>query len=272
MRILYIILVVLVACKHDVPDAVHTKTKLIAHRGFGNNIHTASNPRENTLKAAEMGLAVADGIEVDIQRSNDHGVFLFHDKTLPKCGGTDIYSITASTKPDIIKQFKCLFPEDSITELQELLSKRHSYGNKDIFLDLKAFVSFKTLLRKPTPQHYYNLLVIDIFDLIQSDSNLGQLHIESENAVALNAFKSHYPKVNTWLASFGDFDVAIDRAFKEHYTGVSVKNGDYITEESVLAAHQKGLKVCVWVVNDQSRLDELVEMKVDYIQTDALFK
>ena len=87
----------------------------------------------------------------------------------------------------------------------------------------------------------------------------------------LNAFKKHYPEVNIWLSSYGDFETAVRRAAKENYTGIAVKDGDYITEINVKNAHKKGLKVSVWTVNDNTRKEELTGFKVDFIQTDKLY-
>lgn len=123
----------------------------------------------------------------------------------------------------------------------------------------------------PTPQHYLNLMTQDLFNLIDEYPYQSSLNIESENGVLLNAFENHYPEVNTWLASYGDFEKAVKRASKENYTGISVKDGHYITKSQIADAHKEGLKVCVWVVNDQARYDELKEMQADYVQTDNLY-
>ncbi len=223
------------------------------------------------MAACEFGFNAADGVEVDLQRTNDQEVFLFHDNTVPRCGTRNIISIPASTKPEVMSQFKCLFPEDSITMLSELFTLHKQNPDKDVFLDIKSFINVETVLKMPTPQQYLNRFAQDIFGLMDGYELKFKINLESENAVFLNAFKKHYPKVNTWLTSYGDFDVAVNRAFREHYTGISIKNGDYITSETVKKAHQKGLQVCVWTVNDRKRLNELIEMKVDVVQTDSLF-
>jgi glycerophosphoryl diester phosphodiesterase len=233
------------ACKHDVPDTQHETTKIIGHRGYGLTQDDAEI-RENTLRACKLGLSEFDGVEVDIQRSNDYAVFMFHDETVKKCDDNDIISIVSSTEPEIRKQFRCLFPKDSINTLDELLDLSDDHPGKDIFLDVKSFVNFKTLLKTPTPQEYMNLMSQDIFDRIKSLSDRSIINIETENAVMLNAFKKHYPTVNTWLTSFGDIETATRRAFKEHYTGISIKDGDHINQASIDELHEnRSADLCV---------------------------
>ena len=228
--------------------------------------------RENTLRACKTGFERAKGIEIDIQRTNDGEVFLYHDFFVTPCANFDIKSVAASIKAEVLDQFKCLYAEDSISTLSEVLELQQLYfPEKHLFLDIKAVVNKNTLLKMPTPQHYLNLMSQDIFDRIENFENKAFLHIETENAVMLNAFKKHYPEVNIWLSSYGDFETAVRRAAKENYTGIAVKDGDYITEINVENAHNKGLKVSVWTVNDNTRKDELADFKVDFIQTDKLY-
>ena len=228
--------------------------------------------RENTFLACTTGFEKADGIEIDIQRTNDHEVFLYHNFFVVPCADFDIKSVAASTKTEVLSHFKCLYPEDSITTLSSILAlQQKSYPNKHLFLDIKAVVNKYTMLKMPTPQHYLNLMSQDIFEQIKDFENKAYLHVETENAVMLNAFKKHYPEVNTWLMSYGDFETATRRAAKENYTGISVRDGDYITAESIKNAHKKGLKVSIWTVNDAERIAELSDLNIDFIQTDKLY-
>ncbi len=258
------------ACKHDVPNTPAQTTKIIGHRGYGVTQDDAEI-RENTLQACELGLLEFDGIEVDLQRSNDYAVFMFHDETVKKCSEHDIISIVSSTEPEIRKQFRCLFPKDTINTLDELLELSAKHPQKELFLDIKSFIHFKTLLKTPTPQEYMNLMSQDIFERIKPLGDQSIINIETENAVMLNAFKKHHPQVQTWLTSFGDIETATRRAFKEHYTGISIKDGDHVNQTNVDQLHDKGLRVCVWVVNDINRMEELIEIGVDVIQTDQKF-
>ncbi|MGB1038250.1 MAG: glycerophosphodiester phosphodiesterase [Bacteroidia bacterium] len=260
------------SCSDDITPVEYSQTKLIAHRGAGSNYSGFSDLEENTLLACLRGLSTTDGIEIDIQRSNDHEIFLFHDINVPPCDEFDIVSIAASTKPKIEEYFDCAAPETGISTLKEVLINHEvDFHNKDIFLDVKAIFNLSTTLKMPTPQHYLNLMSQDIFDHISNYSDQNTLHIETENAVMLNAFKKHYPDVNTWLVSFGDIEKAIQRASKESYTGISIKDGDYITESMVQKAHNQGLKLCVWVVNERNRFLELEAMEVDFIQSDDIY-
>jgi len=261
-------LLFVLGCRHDVPDIIPNKTQFIMHRGGGSDQNSESNLRENTVAACYFGFENLDGIEIDIQRTNDYEVFLEHDELIDKCGRFDIKSVAASTVPKVMEQYNCLFPEDSISRLSEVLKVQREFSHKALFLDVKAVATLQTILKMPTPQEYLNLMSQDLFKLIENHPYPHNIHIETENAVMLNAFKRHHPSVNTWLAGFDNINNAVNKAFTEHYTGVSINDGDYITKESVQNAHSKGLKVSVWVVNDSARQSELIDMQVDYIQTD----
>ena len=61
-------------------------TKAIAHRGF------SSRYPENTLLAFEQALAIgADGAEFDVQLSLDNVPVVFHDESLKRITGDDLY-------------------------------------------------------------------------------------------------------------------------------------------------------------------------------------
>ena len=258
------------SCKKEATSITYTGTKLIAHRGNGSQASGLGQTEENTLIACEKGFSLTDGIEIDVQRSNDYVVYMFHDVTVEPCDEHNIKSIPASTSDRIKEQFECIGKQP---ELFKTLLENNMIleEDKDIFVDAKSIASFSTSLKMPSPQHYLNLLAQDIFKLIEDYPYQNSINIESENGVLLNAFEKHFPKVNTWLASYGDIEKAIKRASKEHYTGISIKDGDNITQKKIKDAHKCGLKICVWVVNEQDRYDELKAMEVDFIQTDNLY-
>lgn len=267
--LIFLSLVLFCSCKKA--DVVsYTTTKLIAHRGNGSIASGLGQSEENNLAACDRGFSLTDGVEIDVQRSNDYVVYMFHDISVEACEDHDIKSIPASTSEIIEKQFKCIGRQPdlfkSLLEQNSILSE-----NKDIFVEVKSIAGFSTVLKMPTPQHYLNLMAQDLFALLEEYPYQSSINIESENGVLLNAFEKHYPKVNTWLASYGDFEKAVRRASKENYTGISIKDGDYITTDQIENAHNAGIKVCVWVVNDQARYDKLKEMKADYVQTDNLY-
>lgn len=268
--LLFIILIGIISCKKDAIPSEYKSTKLIAHRGNGSIGSGMGQSEENTLLACEKGFLHTDGVEIDVQRSNDYNVYMFHDISVNECGDHNIRSIGASTSNQIKKHFECIGKQPDLFK-SLLVQNSILQEDKDIFIDIKSIASLGTVFKMPSPQHYLNLMAQDLFELIDEYPYQSSIHIESENGVLLNAFEKHYPKVNTWLASYGDIEKAIKRASKENYTGISVKDGDYVTKSQIDDAHKEGLQICVWVVNNQARYDELKAMEVDYIQTDNLY-
>ncbi|MFB1003976.1 MAG: hypothetical protein QMC70_07560, partial [Bacteroidia bacterium] len=152
--LIFLSLVLFCSCKKA--DVVsYTTTKLIAHRGNGSIASGLGQSEENNLAACDRGFSLTDGVEIDVQRSNDYVVYMFHDISVEACEDHDIKRIPASTSEIIEEQFKCIGKQPdlfkSLLEQNSILSE-----NKDIFVDVKSIAGFSTVLKMPTPQHYLN--------------------------------------------------------------------------------------------------------------------
>lgn len=239
-----IILLIVGCISEEINPYEYQGTKLIGHRGNGSLGSALGQSEENTVSACAEGFRLTEGVEVDVQRSNDYKVYMYHDVTVNPCGDVNIESIAASTSKPIAEYFDCL--GQKTPKLKYLLERNIILEEeKEVFLDVKSIAQISTMLKMPTPQHYLNLMAQDLFDLLEDYPYKKSIHIESENAVLLNAFKKHQKVINTWLTSNGDFDNAIEKASKENYTGISIKKGDHISQKAVKKAHEKGLQICV---------------------------
>ncbi|PCJ67670.1 MAG: hypothetical protein COA58_00610 [Bacteroidetes bacterium] len=201
MKPIFILLsfTLLAACSKEAPVSVYNGTKIIAHRGNGSISSGLGQTEENNLNACDKGFSLTDGVEIDVQRSNDFIVYMFHDVTVLPCDVHDIKSIAASTKDPIEKHFECAGNMPN-TFAQLLERNMILEEDKDIFVDVKSIANSSTALKMPTPQHYLNLMAQDLFALIKDYPYQSAINIESENGVLLNAFEKHYPKTQTWLA------------------------------------------------------------------------
>jgi len=165
LRIL-IITVILSSCNRASVEANYTDTKLIAHRGNGAIAFGLGQSEENNLSACEKGFRFTDGVEIDVQRSNDYVVYLYLDITVDACGDHDIKTIAVSTEDLIEKQFDCIGEQP--TRFKTLLEQNVILEqDKDIFVDVKTIAGLNTVLKMPTPQHYLNLMAQDLFELVK---------------------------------------------------------------------------------------------------------
>lgn len=85
-------------------------------------------------------------------------------------------------------------------------------------------------------------------------------------------FKTHTNCIETYLTSFGDFELGISRALDAGFSGISFKYKfkEPILKEQIDLLHRKGLKIHLWTVNDTNDIKEAISLNPDFIQTDSL--
>jgi glycerophosphoryl diester phosphodiesterase len=256
MRITILLLIILsISCERvtyfpDNPVVGH-KTYILAHKGGG------SFDEGNTMEASIYGLTMADGIEVDIQKSSDNDLWLSHSSKTTSCGSFKemcFPSTTSSTNYTML--------EDVFAYMQK------NYPEKFISLDVKTW----------SPCGISNLNVIhEMNQLAQSIINLtakyhleNQVMVESESGDFLYYIKKHSDHIETYLATLGDFELGISRALDAGFSGVSFKYkfDEPINKELIDLMHRKGLKIQLWTV-DAADLEEAKLIGPDFIQTDS---
>ena len=116
-------------------------------------------------------------------------------------------------------------------------------------------------------------------DLAQKIINLtlkyhleNRVLVESETGDFLYYIKTHTNAIETYLSSFGDFELGVSRALNSGFSGISFeyKFKEPITKELVDLIHRKGLKIQLWTVDGTSDIDEAIALNADYIQTDNI--
>lgn len=244
---------------------VNTETKIIAHRGGG------FFDEGNTLEACKFGLKMADGIEVDIQKTADNVLWLSHSSLTVGCGSFESQCF-ASLKSDAIVQVDtCLGNQFDYVRLDDIFKLlEDSYPEKYISLDVKAWspcgVSHINIV------HEMNQLAQVIIDLSMKYHVEKQVMVESESGDFLYYIKKRNRTIGTYLVSLGDFELGISRALDAGFSGVSFhyKFNEPITKQQVELLHRKGLKIQLWTVDDQDDLAEAKSINPDFIQTDVL--
>lgn len=127
------------------------------------------------------------------------------------------------------------------------------------------------MIRGVSWQNYLHRFKVQLKLDLQHHQLTDKVNIETENKKILNYIKDELPDVGVWLSSYGELDKDLNDAIETKYTGISIRDGAYITEEAVNTAHKNGIKLSVWTVNSAERIQELTDWNVDYIQTDRLF-
>jgi glycerophosphoryl diester phosphodiesterase len=268
VRIAIILLIIVsISCERVTyfPDnpIVGDKTYMLAHKGGG------SFDEGNTMEACIYGLTMADGIEVDIQKSSDNDLWLNHSSKTSSCGSFKEMCFPSTTSSTIIQIDTCLGNHTNYTMLEDVFAyMQKNYPEKFISLDVKAW----------SPCGISNLNVIhEMNQLAQSIINLtakyhleNHVMVESESGDFLYYIKKHSDHIETYLATLGDFELGISRALDAGFSGVSFKYkfDEPINKELIDLMHRKGLKIQLWTV-DAADLEEAKLIGPDFIQTDS---
>jgi glycerophosphoryl diester phosphodiesterase len=243
----------------------NSTTRILAHQGGG------FFDEGNTLAGCIYGLQVADGIEVDIQKSLDNDLWLSHSSMVASCEASKETCFASVSSGSIIKLDSCLGNGKDYTKLEEVfVSMSTNHPGKYISLDVKAWrpcdaVGINLI-------HEMNLLAQVIIDLTEKYNMDNHVLVESEVGDFLYYIKTRNPRIETYLATLGDFELGASRALDAGFSGISFhyKFDEPINKEMVDLLHQKGLKIQLWTVNDPADFEEAKSLNPDFIQTDIL--
>jgi glycerophosphoryl diester phosphodiesterase len=212
---------------------------VLAHRGA-----SAVKP-ENTVEAfCEARRMGADGVELDVRRSADGALVVYHDATIPGSG-----PISALRVRDLPAGVPLL--EAAVAASGDLL----------VNIELKELpgeVGYD-------PSHPLAALVADF--VIQGHLT-GRVLVSSFDLAAVDAVHAIEPLIVTgWLTGSGynqqeALETVVDRghqALNAHHAGVS--------SQLVANAHRLGIAVNTWTVDDPEEIRRLARAGVDAIIT-----
>lgn len=268
MRHLLLLILLLSSCDRVeyYPDKplLNTTTRMIAHRGGGNF------DEGNTMEACMHGLSLLDGIEVDLQRSYDNTLWLSHSTFTHYCDPFGERCFPVTSDATIIEIDSCLGPTVNYTRLESVFKyMSENYPNKFISLDVKVWKPCDLGNANITKQ--MNEMAQTIIDLTLKYHLEHQVMVESEAGDFLYYFLKHTDKIETYLATLGDFELGVSRALADGFSGISFdyKFKEPINKELVDLMHRKGLKIQLWLVDDFADIEEAKSIGADFIQTDT---
>lgn len=222
------------------------ETEITAHRGY-----SAMAP-ENTLPA--IGLAIehgADYIEVDVQKTKDNILVLFHDRTLKRMAGinkkiSDLTYEELSTI-DLGNSFDEVFEGTTIATLEEALQL--SLGKAKLNIELKSSEDD---------------LGQQVVELVETYGMLHDVVITAADYEAIKRVKQYNEEVITGYitsALYGDVS-------QMEYADIFSLQSSFITADLVEDIHRHGKLVHAWTVNNLNEMRRLMELGVDNIITD----
>ncbi|MDH3679763.1 MAG: glycerophosphodiester phosphodiesterase [Acidimicrobiia bacterium] len=215
--------------------------RVIGHRGA-----SATHP-ENTIEAfraaAEQG---AHGVELDVRRSADDVLVVFHDAHLPD--GRVVRDVASADLPPTIP---------TLAEALEACA--------DSWINIEV----KNMPDDPDYDSEHGLSVA-VAGLILAFDASDRVIVSSFDISSVDRIRSIDPTIPTaWLVWGGaDPGSLIDRSVAHGLQ--AIHPSDLLVDESfVRRAHDAGLAVNVWTVDDPDRIRQLAALGVDGIITNA---
>ena len=204
-------------------------------------------------RAARMG---ADAIETDLRLSRDGVLVAMHDATLDRTtdgrGRVHRLTLSAIRALDASARFRKLsVPPQAVPTLPEILAfLRNS--------NLQAFLEIKASARSGIARKLAASLTAD---------DRQRLRVISFHRGVLRELGRLAPKLRLgWLtAARGTRCVAQAQKIGAR---VILPRGDRVTPELVRRAHEAGLQIAAWTINEPMRMRALIRAGVDGIITD----
>lgn len=227
-----------------VNDQFH-RNKVIAHRGAWKNTGATENSVAALKHAIELG---CEGSELDIHLSADSIPYVLHDHSI---GDVNI----EESNSDVISKVK-LSNGESLPTLEDYIKAGLSQNKTKLILEIKPSRISKE--RGVTLTQHVVKMVRDL------KAQGWVEYISFDYGVCKEVLRlDPFAKIAYLNGEKSPAELASDKitGLDYHYN-VFQKNESWIRE-----AHEKGLTVNVWTVNDPEMMDWFIEKKADFITT-----
>ncbi len=227
--------------------SVPARPRVIAHRG------ASDEKPENTLAAYERAVELrADMIEIDLHRTRDGGVVITHDAELAGLGGNGEIADTA------LAEVRALDAGDGqrVPTLDEVLDE---FGPR---------IPFNLELKQGTRGAYPGLEALAVAAVRERDLVEATLFSSFHDPV-LSRLRAAAPEARIALLVSRRYPVKpFERA---RALGAEAINPEdrLVTAEWVAEAHEAGLAVYPFTVDDEARMRELISWGVDGLFTNV---
>lgn len=211
---------------------------------------------------------MADGVEVDLQMSNDSALVLFHDSDLAVIGraGTCVSGVDAD---EILGQqydtgaFYDMFHDEEVISFEWLLSWFATFDHYPVLhLDVKNFDGCLSGNQNERAE----LLAREVHQVVSNyNVPLENLVVGSSDKTFLNAMKWFNPHYILMLDENADFDQGMNWVLENQMAGLIIGRG-IAEKKKIKRAHQEGLFVIVFGGRSRSSIIEIISKNPDAIQ------
>ncbi len=227
------------------------KPWVVAHRGASG--HAPENTMAAFRRAVELG---AGFIETDLQLSKDGRLVAIHDNELGRTttgsGPVSAFTLDELRSLDAGSWFGREFSGERIPMLEEIIAFARQ-SDVVFFLELKAGSAWG--------------IELALVNALRASQEAARTVALSFDAAALRTIVRMDP---TLMCGFLYDDARADAVSTAVHAGVRqlAPRGDCVTPELVAQAHQAGLQVVTWTVNQAEQMRALAAAGVNGIMTD----
>ncbi|HIX14597.1 MAG TPA: glycerophosphodiester phosphodiesterase [Candidatus Hungatella pullicola] len=222
--------------------------QITAHRG------SSQQAPENTMAAMEQAVAdMADFVEIDVQETKDGVVVLGHDSSLKRVAGVNrsiaSYTFEELQQLDVGSWFSPEFEGEKIPTLEQVME--YCKGQININIEIKNLGNDSQLPDK-------------VVELIEAYQMAEQCVVTSVNRSYLSRIKEINPDIHTGYivsAAYGNY-------YSEDFMDFISLRYNFVTQNLVESAHERGKAVYAWTVNTRSELERMRILGVDNVITD----
>ena len=241
--------------------------RVIGHAGVGFESMLSPFPSNSitTIRRAVEGFN-ADGIEVDVQVTQDSVPVLLHDQTLESM--TNCYGNVANYTARELEMCHYrtdfnshVLQDEHIVKLEEILVRyAGSVFDPWIYLDIK--------FPKPeyTSQNIEQALIRAVDNLARKYNYVDKLSIASSEINRLLYLRQLNPDIEL-VYDHDNFEEALQLTEVHKLNGIVIAN-DNVSKEQVTRAHKKGIQVVIFGVALRKDIVDAVNKHPDVIQTD----
>jgi len=216
---------------------------------------------ENTLAAFQAGLAAgADGVELDVQRTVDGHLVVFHDDDLERITGVPgrlvDMPLARLLELDAGSYFSPQYAGERIPTLDEVLDA----------LPAGCWVNIEAKRNTPGSDG----LEAAIVRVVRRRNLYGHCVVSSFNPVALWRIGRMDRGIPLGLLYNPGLPLGLGRGWPRHFLRLAALHPRYnlVTPDLVAAVHRRGQQLNTWTVNEPADMGRLVVMGVDAIITD----
>lgn len=229
----------------------NAQTKIIAHRGF------SGIAPENTLFSFQKAIECGAGyFELDVHKTKDDSIVVIHDASVDRTSSNNMkgdiaemtYSEITAVRVGYSKEFGDKYKNEKIPTLREALQL--AKGKIKVCIEIKVYGVEKEVLKIVNDLGVNDDVIIfsfyyPVLDRIRElDKNIPIL----------------------FLVNNADIEI-IDSAKVIRSNALGIGNGTTVTREFLDIAHNNGIEVWIWTVNDEDEMQKLIDIGIDGLIT-----